>query len=344
MTRMDTKLIEWINLAVSAPSGDNCQPWDLKFFDQKFRIEINQERAEHFLDQDQSASWISLGCLCENLHLSAKSFGFDCTFVIESASSVVVLWEKITPEVNADLLEIIRSRHTYRGKMEEASLDLNEYNECYKEVPGRSLFEWRVTPKISKKLIVNWSWLETVLWLKTSLMRDFTKWLRGKNEKFSDGFTFENLHIPWLDQLFLKMFKKMHGMINLVPFFIFEIKSYLRLKFLIEKSSGVLWLAGPMNDYRDYFYAGMEIQRMWLYLTKKKIRSQPLAIQSLFLNFVGRPQIARFLSPAQRHRIQSIKENTYQELNISQSLVFLFRFGRSTEVSPLLPRRRVYIE
>lgn len=343
---MDQQFEAWINLSFKAPSGDNCQPWTLTFVEKQFRIAIDHERARHFLDQDLSASWISVGCLCENLYISAKSFGFECRFVLESPDSVIVLWEKKNEELSLDVetLNAIRTRQTFRGGMGDAQIDLNEYSSFYVDEPDRAGFEWKITSTVSKKLLKEWSWLETVLWLKTSLMSDFTHWLRFKPGELQDGVMLANLKIPIVDQICLAIFKKFKSLIHWVPFYIFEVKSYLRLKFLIEKSAGVLSLVGPVDGYKDYFRAGREVQRMWLYLTKKKLKLQPLAIQSLFLNFISNPSVKKFLTQGQVSQMQSVKKATYRELNISKELVFSFRFGQSDEEVSPLPRRWVEIK
>ncbi|MBL7545233.1 MAG: hypothetical protein JNL11_15550 [Bdellovibrionaceae bacterium] len=338
---MSNRLTAWINLAIRAPSGDNCQPWDLIFLDNKFRISINSERAHHFLDQDLSASWISIGCLCENLRLSSKSYGFQCSFEIESPTSVLVTWNNLPPESEPETILAIYERHTFRGKLKNAFFNLAEYKEHYKNISERALYEWQITPTVSKKLIWDWSWLETLLWLKTPLMSDFTKWLHQENEFFQDGITYEGLRISWPDKISLKVFKKLNILVKLVPFSLFLVKSYFRLNFLLKESAGLLSLSGPLKDYKDYFHAGCEIQRMWVFLTKKKIKSQPLSIQSLFLNFLDMPLNRELFSSVQLQRMHTIRDKTYTDLKINQNLIFSFRFGYSEARNSPLPRRRI---
>lgn len=336
---MNTSLDSWINLALRAPSGDNCQPWDITFYENQFKISINRERAKHFLDQNESASWISIGCLCENLRLSAGLFGFSCSITLDSEASVMINYIKVPSVNNPDLLESILKRQTFRGKLDDVTLNLIAYQNAYKNTLGHGQFEWKIVKDVSRKLIWQWGWLEALLWLKTPLMRDFTKYLRIKNENFDDGLSLKNLQISFIDRISLIAFKKIPALIHLMPFYFFEFKSYLRLKFLVEKSSGLLLLMGPFNQYEDYFYAGMEIQRMWLFMTENKIKSQPIAIQSLFLNFVNSKMNQQVLTVNDIKRIENIKKQTYMDLQITQNLIFAFRFGKSNNEIPLLPRR-----
>lgn len=340
---MASELDSWIALSVRAPSGDNCQPWDFTFLEDSFRISINSERTLHFLDQNESAAWISIGCLCENLNVSAEQFGFSCQIEIESSQSVMVSYDRVSRVKNEEVKDTILKRQTFRGRLEQVVLNLADYQKSLQSFAGNRRYEWKTVNSISRNLIWKWSWLESLLWLKTPLMRDFTKWLHFKNEKFDDGLTLENLQVSLMDRLSLISFKKIPSLIRLIPFFFFEFKSYLRLKFLIEKSSGLLLLSGPFKQYQDYFYAGMEIQRMWLYMTKNKIKSQPLAIQSLFLNFANSKVNREILSSKQIKKIEDIRNQTYSDLQIdqNQNLIFAFRFGQSEKELPTLPRRKV---
>lgn len=341
---METRLESWIQLATRAPSGDNSQPWDFAFDSGSFKITINKGRARHFLDQDMSATWISIGCLCENLERSAAFFGFKCLLNIETDHSVTVKYHTIEPQIDSNTIDVITKRQTFRGKLNKVTLDLNSFNLEFPVLnnEGRQ-FTWQLVPRVSKALIWKWSWLETVLWLKTSLMTDFTKWLHGKNETYEYGISLESLQVSLMDQLSLMMFKKVPNLIKTVPSWFFHFKTYFRLKFLIESSAGLLCLSGVSHDYRDYFYAGKEIQRMWLYLTQYNIKAQPLAIQSLFLNFANSDSVKDSLSDDQIRKIEYIHTKTKVALHISQNLIFTFRYGMTEQSLPLLPRKKIVV-
>lgn len=341
---MKPLLESWIQLATRAPSGDNSQPWDFTFGPDQFTVIINTERARHFLDQDMSATWIGLGCLCENLERSAAFFGLSCQITIASKMSVTVKYQALDSKINTNISEIISQRQTFRGKLGKVDLNLNSLNIEFPVQLGREhSYAWTVVSTLTTKLIWNWSWLESVLWLKTSLMSDFTKWLHTKDEQYEYGVSLESLQVSRLDILSLMLFKKIPSLIKTVPTWFFQIKTFFRLKFLFDNSSGLLCLYGKLNDYRDYFYAGKEIQRMWLYLTKCKIKAQPLAIQSLFLNFIDSDSIKNSLTQAQIGKIKSIKMETLAALKAPQDLLFILRFGTTKESLPLLPRKKILV-
>ena len=135
-------LDSWIALAMRAPSGDNCQPWQFTFFEDHFQIAIDSVRARHFLDQNESAAWISMGCLCENLRSSAEQFGFSCNITLESEHSVIIAYGRIPQVKNEALREAILARQTFRGALKEASLNLTEYQTKFKILPLSQRFQW----------------------------------------------------------------------------------------------------------------------------------------------------------------------------------------------------------
>lgn len=341
---MQTQLESWIQLATRAPSGDNNQPWDFGFEPGHFKITINKVRASHFLDQSMSASWISMGCLCENLERSADFFGFSCQVSISSDHSVTVKYQPTEQRTYNNIAEVITRRQTFRGELNKVEIDLKSLDS---EFPTRKndpkQFKWLRVSEVSKKLIWQWSWLESILWLRTPLMADFTKHIHKKNERHEYGFSLESLQVSLTDQISLMLFKKKPTLTKLVPTWFLRFQTYFRLKFLIQRSSGLLCLSGVFSDFRDYFYAGKEIQRMWLYLTQKNLKAQPLAIQSLFLNFADSDSVRESLTEDQIRRIKSIKEETQAEFKVTQNLIFMFRYGTTQQSLPLLPRKKIVI-
>lgn len=338
---MKALLESWIQLATRAPSGDNSQPWDFTFGPSHFKVTINKDRARHFLDQEMSATWISIGCLCENLERSASFFGFKCILTLDTDHSVTVKYQTVEPQSDSNITDLITRRQTFRGKLNKVNIDLNTFNLEFPTQDDNSKFFWQHVSTVSKKLIWKWSWLESVLWLKTSLMADFTKWLHKKGENHEYGITLESLQVSKMDQISLMLFKKIPGLIMTVPGWFFQLKTYFRLKFLIESSAGLLCLSGIFQNYRDYFYAGKEIQRMWLYLTKHDLKAQPLAIQSLFLNFAQTDSVKNALTENQMMKIKSIKKKTQTDMDIPQDLIFMLRYGTTEQSLPLLPRKKV---
>src|SRR5205823_14499387 len=68
------KLVE---AAIRAPSGDNCQPWHLRFQGNRVEIDLVPHRAESFFDFRHRGSFLSVGALVENIRVQAACLDFD---------------------------------------------------------------------------------------------------------------------------------------------------------------------------------------------------------------------------------------------------------------------------
>jgi hypothetical protein len=339
---MENKLESWLKIASKAPSGDNCQPWDVTFLRNQFRVTINQERAKNFLDQNLSASWISLGAFYENLSASAAHFGYQCSVQMDSMLSILVSYSPVPAIPNPQIIETIQNRQTYRVPLKPVQIDLlKEYQEKYQHAERRSDLNWQTTPTVPWQTIRQWAWVEAKIWLRTSLMADFTRWLHTKADRsmMVDGLTLQNLKVSPVDAMMLRVFKHAPQLIRLVPFPFFFLQTLVRLRSLIQNSSGLLYLSGPFQKPADFFEAGREIERMWLLMSEKGIKAQPMTIQSLYLNFVDSTSSKAFFEPKELSTLANIRNETFQQLHVKDDLIFMFRYGASNAKIEPLPRR-----
>lgn len=322
----DNSFNDWINLSLRAPSGDNCQPWLFKIYDSSFEIRIDHKKVDHFLDQNIAASWISLGCLFFNLKKSAPYYGFNCKCELNSESSIIVYFWREQKTNDPKLISDIIKRRTYRGiMMKDYSPDISMHNY------DQSIFKWSFKGAKSIDFLHLWAELESIVWIKTTLMRDFTKWINIGRKKFTEGIDLKNLMINFFDKISIITFKKFPDLIKIVPIIPFRITSFIRLKFLIKNSSGIVFLSGKFNNYNDFFLAGQEIQSMWLYLTNNGFEVQPMAIESLFFNYTDSEVSTKLLSAHYLNRVKFIEKQTYIKLDIDtkQKIIFMFRVGKS---------------
>lgn len=334
---MEKDFKDWLNLCLRAPSGDNCQPWIFEYFEDHFYIFIDQKAAQHFLDQNFAASWISLGSLCENLIQSAENYGFSCQCELEGELSVKVNFKRIIKNPNEGLIESIKSRVTFRGKLLKSDFSIQSFYQNHMPIEGQ--FKWQQREKVSEELVESWSILEALLWLKTPLMKDFTKWVHFTLNGYVDGVTLSNLMLNFMDKLALVSLKLFPPLIHLIPFGFFKWNSKKRLNFLLSNSSGLVFLTGKIKRSDDYFWAGREIQRLWLYMTERGLKAQPLSIQSLYFNYTDYESNKKYLSNKNIEIVNSIKKQTKRKLGVNEDIIFMLRFGASNEAIELLPRK-----
>ncbi|MGZ5279515.1 MAG: hypothetical protein ACXWC9_06215, partial [Pseudobdellovibrionaceae bacterium] len=340
---MDPRFVRWIELAKTAPSGDNAQPWLVTLLDGKFRLAIDPAKLGHFLDQNESASWIALGCFYENLFLSAAHFGFECSFTHETDQSVIVTYRSIEEKHDFSLIQAIRTRQTYRVPLKKTDFDLVQaYHNRFQKIKNHTDFEWQRIRAVSFRRIFQWSWLETQLWLKTSLMADFVVWLRLNIKNAVDGISLPNLRVGLSENLSLRIFKHFPKLIHWMPVPLFLVQTLIRNRGLVKNSAGLLYLTGHFKNHRDHFEAGREIQRMWILMTENNIQAQPITIPSLYLNFIDSKKTQSALPPQTLAKFEKIKQETQSELKVHNDLIFMFRYGTTPVRIAPLPRHSIF--
>ena len=66
-----------LNLAVCAPSGDNCQPWKFEVSDNKIDIFNVPDRDKALYNFRQSGSMVAHGALIENIFIITSKLGYE---------------------------------------------------------------------------------------------------------------------------------------------------------------------------------------------------------------------------------------------------------------------------
>src|SRR5438874_6005495 len=103
-----------VHAAALAPSGDNCQPWRFHWDGRRLRVSFLAERAESFYDVQNTASWISLGAVLENMQIAAAPLGMDLTVELfpaaEPEHTVAVATPRRARPIAAPLADAIEAR------------------------------------------------------------------------------------------------------------------------------------------------------------------------------------------------------------------------------------------
>lgn len=113
-----TVLRSLLEAALSAPSGDNCQPWKIVLRPTGFDVRFEPERAEAILDVDGLASRMALGALLENALIFARAHGFSVRWLLDPEPrdprlQARVMIEGVEPSAE-DLAPTLPERHTNR--------------------------------------------------------------------------------------------------------------------------------------------------------------------------------------------------------------------------------------
>ena len=107
-----------INLAIQAPSGENCQPWRFEIGNNEIDIYNVPERDQSLYNTNQAGSYVAHGALVENMIISAKTLSYSASITLFPKSSEPDLVASITLRQSApqedSLLDSIAKRTTNR--------------------------------------------------------------------------------------------------------------------------------------------------------------------------------------------------------------------------------------
>lgn len=110
-----------LKMALTAPSGDNAQPWRFTWNDNTLAIFCDVSLGRHALNNADHATWLSFGCFIEALTIGASGFKFqisaeyDFEYIL-SRPLAIVKFSRGNMKPDHLISEIMR-RQTYRGKM-----------------------------------------------------------------------------------------------------------------------------------------------------------------------------------------------------------------------------------
>ena len=97
MIENQTALIE---AAITAPSGDNVQPWKFRWVEDVLEVYLDETRLGGLLEESKIANLLSVGAVLENIHLAALAQQTSANFQI----SPKVIYEKPIAYISFDPL------------------------------------------------------------------------------------------------------------------------------------------------------------------------------------------------------------------------------------------------
>lgn len=113
-----TVLRSLLEAALSAPSGDNCQPWKIVLRPAGFDVRFEPARAEAILDVNGLASRMALGALLENAQIFARAHGLSLRWLLDPEPGDPLLQARVLIEraevPTEDLARWLPERHTNR--------------------------------------------------------------------------------------------------------------------------------------------------------------------------------------------------------------------------------------
>ncbi len=279
-----------LTAGIQAPSGDNSQPWIFKIADGVVQIKIDTTIDHSYFNYNQIPSLISLGCVLENIRISASSYGLSMhTESIDEVGDIksVSVTFKLSDEPRDSLFDTLWERNTNRrlySKRKISKQVLEKLQGSTKEYPG---VRWHEISKPNQlQLLARAVYLIDILRSeRKDLHVYFQKMLRFTQKSVyrkKDGFPLRNLKAGWSGELFLKLTHPWWIMRTLNFFGFSRVVAQFAYKEILSTSTCVL-LTVPSVSPSDVIIGGQALERVWLEATHYDLAFQPMAALPIFL-------------------------------------------------------------
>ncbi len=348
-------IITIIKAGILAPSGDNCQPWQIYFEGEKLYLKNLKDKDTSLYNVKNIASYIAFGAMIENMIITAKNLGYEVStnlFPEDENSSIVAVLSFLKGQPDFDPLQpFIARRCVNRKKYKTKQLDSQTKESLLKTIAqfkGAELYlieDEQKKKHLSKLFSIN----DRILFENKNLhdfLFEHLRWTKKEAENSRDGMSIESLELGGFQSRAFKLlsswnfvrFLNIFGFSRFVP-----AQSYN----LCKGSSALCLLLMEGTGFDRFVHGGRVFQRLWLTATSLGLSLHPMT-GITFL--VQRLQMGedRGLSASHKRLLIDIHQKLKELLPLeNKAIIMAFRLGYAdlpSDTSPRLPVERILIE
>ena len=334
---MDEKIKQILQLAVHAPSGENCQPWRFETQGKQVDIYNIPSRDNSLYSWGQRASYIAHGALIENIHIAASTFGYVPKvnpFPDAHNPELVahIIFDQTTPKEHP-LYSYIKERATNRKPYRNTTLTTDQRAELDK-VPmgiekGKILF---VEDAQKKKAIAEAAAGNERILFENPYMHKFfydhITWTKKEDQEKKIGFYIKTFELPPPAERMFKLARK-PGFVRIANKVGFSKMVAKQNAKVYASASAIGAVVMPRNSPEDFLLAGRLMQRAWLVATKLGLSIQPLT-GILFLAQGIQKGFGEQFTPEQQIFVKTQYQQIKTALGMNQeTIAMMFRIGNS---------------
>jgi sulfur-carrier protein adenylyltransferase/sulfurtransferase len=337
--------------ALTAPTADNCQPWNYLWKDGILDIRQDDDRARAMLNPESVVSLLSLGCVLELIRIASSAQGLEARYE-RCGIGARVRFEAAATSADPLFAAIAlraTDRRLYRGGMDPdpALLDILRRLDS---APGSEL---RYLVQYPDRYPANYlryvSRCEGFVWTHRESTSDLLGWLRLSRreiERCDDGMPWPCIGARWIEAQALRVMR-------LLPWAIarlftatakFQARSLIGRQ--IRSSSAVLGIAVHTLSDDDLLAAGRTLLRTWLSLNAAGYGVQPTIIHSYLSYLTDRGLLRSHLSSRWMRLIHDGKSTLRESFGFAAGShpIWVFRVGKSTPLPPRMRTKRRRLE
>ncbi|TWJ17333.1 nitroreductase family protein [Geobacter argillaceus] len=322
-----------ITAATTAPTVDNCQPWQFITRDDGLDIHLDRQRAEFFGDYCYTAAYATIGAAVQNMVIAASNLNLACEVTSFPSPEKPVARITFRPSLTTtdQLFNAILQRCTNRRPYRNEKLD-EPTAVALKQavtVPGATLHLFDDHTSM-KQLFLLAAKIDSIIFNHPQLHANLFRWLRwndGDVQETRDGLPIGSLELDPFQRLFFRLMSSWPLLRTLNLIGINRLVGLLNSSLLMKSAAlGILVMDGSSNQH--YFAGGRCMERIWLTATAQGVAVHPFGGLPFILTRMLRGGKEGFSD--QQYRLL---KNTYARLQEiipitpANALIILFRFG-----------------
>lgn len=282
---MRQTIVNILNNAVYAPSGDNHQPWRFEVVDNCVNVFNLPERDTIMYNFKQHGSYIAHGCLLETIMLLANLENLQVNVEMfprmESNQTLKLCFSEAGNNfLKNDLGIYVKQRFTNRRKYLPDKISISTL-EDFEKIPAeigsgeiKFITDKNQQAELGKLVAIN----ERVLLESKVLHNSFFKqivWTKDLENKMKQGLYFKTLELHGPPALMFRVFKHWK---------VLNFLNKLNISKLVESQNASVWASGGAHaalvfnsdTLEDFVNTGRMVQRLWLKATKHNLYLHPL--------------------------------------------------------------------
>lgn len=346
-----------VRAALSAPTGDNCQPFFFRWTRERaLEIRHREKLGRHGLNPENHASLLTLGCVLELATLRASALGLRAEFEASPdlgsqprQGEADAFWGALRfsecPPSAPAYATAIEARACDRRPYQGGSLNDSALLELRNLNPDLSRVALHLIPPPRGVLLGFFLKSEEYLWRHEPTRRDLLSWVRfarGERDSTRDGLYWKNLGVGVSDALFLRLFRRFPSLLRLIwPFFRIGLHGVLKRQ--LSSSAGLVLLSLNETSAMALVEAGRAGVRSWLLLNHSGYGVQPLSLATLNVYDSAAGTLPAFASEAFRAHFETGLGVWREALSLRAPWVpvWALRFGKAAALpEPLRALRR----
>lgn len=348
-------IINIIKAGIFAPSGDNCQPWEIYFDGEKLYLKNLEYKDTSLYNVKNIASYIAFGAMIENMIITARSLGYEISTTLfpegENSSIVATLSFIKGQPVFDPLLNFIDKRCVNRKKYKSMQLETHARESLKKtaaQFKGAELFlieDEEEKKKLAELLSVN----DRILFENKNLhdfLFEHLRWTKKETEKSRDGMSIESLELGFLQSRIFK-FLSSWNLVRLLNFLGFSRIVPAQSYKLCTSSSALCVLLMQGLNSESFVDGGRVLQRIWLTAASLGLSLHPMTGVTFLIQRLRMGE-DKGLSNSHRELLIDIYQRLKDIFPIeNKAIIMSFRIGyadQPSDKSLRLPVEEVLVE